>query len=217
MAHLALRRTLTGALHTQPSASVFDPSRPPDRGDHDLNDSAPEPYARALGYDGLKPRPAAVLVPILAHSSGPTVLLTVRSAHLPSHAGQIAFPGGKIDPTDADARAAALREASEEVGLASKRVDVMGYLDSYQTGTAFRIVPVVGLITPDVRLRAEPGEVDRIFEVPLAFLLDQANHQRHSRPFQGAERHFYAIPYGDHYIWGATAGILRNLSERLDP
>jgi len=181
------------------------------RGDHDLN-----PELNRELYDPTRPlRDAAVLVPIVDRPREPTVLLTRRSPHLPDHAGQISFPGGGIDPGDADAEAAALREAEEEVGLARRHVTLVGRLDTYLVRTGFSVVPVVGLLHPPFDLRAEAGEVDEIFEVPLAFFLDPASRELHSRVFRGAERFFYAYPYGDYYIWGATAGILSNLCEVL--
>lgn len=157
---------------------------------------------------------AAVLVPIVLREQ-PTVLLTVRSAHLSTHSGQVAFPGGKRDPQDVSAEATALREAHEEVGLISKNVEVLGRLPTYTTGTSFVITPVVGLVHPQSRYFPNPGEVSELFEVPLAFLLNPAHHERHAMHWQGAEREWFAMPYqdGDHqrYIWGATAGMLRNL------
>lgn len=177
-------------------------------GDHVLTPDAPDPAAAA------PPSPAAVLVPIVARPE-PTVLLTLRSAHLSSHAGQIAFPGGRVDPTDRDARDAALREAREEVGLDAGFVRHLGYLDGYLSGTGFWIIPVVGLVDPSYRLAVNPAEVDEAFEVPLAFLMTPANHQRQSREWQGTLRHYYAMPYEGRFIWGATAGMLRNLYERI--
>lgn len=160
------------------------------------------------------PRHAAVLVPIIARPE-PGVLLTQRSAKLSNHAGQIAFPGGRVDPEDADEQAAALREAREEVGLDSALVRHLGYLDGYLSGTGFWIVPVVGLVAADYALTLNPAEVDEAFEVPLKFLMTPANHQRQSRDWQGTLRHYYAMPYEGRFIWGATAGMLRNLYERV--
>lgn len=166
----------------------------------------------ATGPGGM---PAAVLVGVVARAGGPTVLLTQRTAHLRDHAGQISFPGGRIEDVDADPAAAALREAQEEVGLAPERVEVLGELAPYDTVTGFRIHPVVGWVTPPLRLKPDPFEVAEAFEVPLAFLLDPSNHERHSHRRGDAVRHFYAMPYNGRFIWGATAGILVNLSRLL--
>lgn len=175
-------------------------------------------HALQPSLDGLAPksppRHAAVLVPIIARPE-PGVLLTQRSTRLSNHAGQIAFPGGRVDPEDADERAAALREAKEEVGLDAGLVRHLGYLDGYLSGTGFWIVPVVGLVDPAYALTLNPAEVDEAFEVPLDFLMTPANHQRQSRDWQGTLRHFYAMPYEGRFIWGATAGMLRNLYERV--
>jgi 8-oxo-dGTP pyrophosphatase MutT (NUDIX family) len=159
-------------------------------------------------------RAAAVLVPIVSRPE-PTVLLTQRTAHLSSHAGQIAFPGGKIEPEDGSPLVAALREAEEEVGLPRSEVALLGYLDAHVTGTGYRIVPVVGLITPDHPLALNPGEVADAFELPLAFAMTPTNHLRHSRLFDGVERSFNALPWQERYIWGATATMLKTLYERL--
>ena len=159
-------------------------------------------------------RPAAVLIPVVAHDE-PTVLLTQRAAHLNDHAGQISFPGGKIDPTDASPRDAALREAWEEVGLDPDFIEPIGYLDLYATGFGFRILPTVARVRPGFELRINDNEVESAFEVPLAFLMDPANHQLHSKDFRGVARSYYAMPFAERYIWGATAGILRVLYERL--
>ncbi len=159
-------------------------------------------------------RPAAVLIPVVAHPQ-PTVLLTQRAAHLNDHAGQISFPGGKIDATDASPLDAALREAEEEVGLAREFVDPIGYLDVYATGFGFRILPTVARVRPGFKLTINHSEVDDAFEVPLAFLMDPANHQVHNKEFRGIERSYYAMPFAERYIWGATAGILRVLYERI--
>jgi 8-oxo-dGTP pyrophosphatase MutT (NUDIX family) len=159
-------------------------------------------------------RPAAVLIPVVEHAQ-PTVLLTQRAAHLNDHAGQIAFPGGKIDATDASPVDAALREAEEEIGLGREFIDPIGYLDLYGTGFGFRILPTVARVKPGFELRINKSEVDDAFEVPLAFLMDPENHQVHSKEFRGMERSYYAMPFEERYIWGATAGILRVLYERI--
>jgi 8-oxo-dGTP pyrophosphatase MutT (NUDIX family) len=159
-------------------------------------------------------RPAAVLIPVVDHPQ-PTVILTQRSAHLHDHAGQISFPGGKIDPTDASPLDAALREADEEIGLSREFIDPIGYLDLYGTSFGFRILPTVARVKPGFSLRISEAEVDDAFEVPLAFLMDPANHQLHSKAFRGIDRTYYAMPFEERYIWGATAGILRVLYERI--
>ncbi|MBV9983250.1 CoA pyrophosphatase [Bradyrhizobium sp.] len=159
-------------------------------------------------------RAAAVLIPVVAHPE-PTVLLTLRASHLSDHAGQIAFPGGKIDPADASPRDAALREAWEEVGLDRNFIDPIGYLDVYGTAFGFRILPTLARVSPGFALNLSRDEVDDAFEVPLAFLMNPLNHQLHSKEFRGMERFYYAMPYGGYYIWGATAGILRLLYERI--
>jgi 8-oxo-dGTP pyrophosphatase MutT (NUDIX family) len=159
-------------------------------------------------------RPAAVLIAVVDHPQ-PTVLLTQRAAHLHDHAGQISFPGGKIDPQDASPLDAALREAWEEIGLEREFIDPIGYLDLYGTGFGFRILPTVARIRPGFDLRISADEVDDAFEVPLAFLMDAANHQVHNKEFRGIMRSYYAMPFQQHYIWGATAGMLRVLYERI--
>jgi len=179
------------------------------RGDHDLNPELYQPGRRLI--------PAAVLVPIVEREAELTVLLTRRTDHLDDHAGQIAFPGGRIEASDADAGAAALREAEEETGLPPARVRLIGQLDTYVTRTGFEIVPLVGLVTPPFVIEPDSFEVAEVFEVPLGFFLAPENRQRHSRVFQGKERQFYAFPYGDYYVWGATAGMLVNLADVLNP
>jgi 8-oxo-dGTP pyrophosphatase MutT (NUDIX family) len=157
---------------------------------------------------------AAVLIPILA-GSPLRVLLTERTEHLSAHAGQIAFPGGRIDPSDVSPMDAALREAREEVALDPVFAEPLGYLSPYRTGTGFVITPAVALIRPGFTVAANPAEVADVFEVPFAFLMSEANHRIESRMWQGTERRFYAMPYGERYIWGATAGIIRSLYLRL--
>lgn len=159
-------------------------------------------------------RAAAVLVPVVEHASGPSVLLTRRADHLGNHAGQVAFPGGKIEIGEAPAEAA-LREADEEVGLKASFIEIAGYLDTYETGTGFRILPVVGFVRPGFTLTIHDGEVAEVFEVPLSFLMDPKNHERHKATWRGREREYYAMPYNGHYIWGATAGMLKNMYDRI--
>lgn len=159
--------------------------------------------------------PAAVLVPIVERDAGPTILLTRRTTHLTNHAGQVSFPGGRLEAEETDPIQTALRETEEEIGLGRRHVTLIGRLDEYVTGTGFRIVPVVGMVQPPFDLEPDPFEVEEVFEVPLAFVLDPANHQLCSREHQGRARHFYAMPYEGYYIWGATAGILVNLYEVL--
>jgi 8-oxo-dGTP pyrophosphatase MutT (NUDIX family) len=161
-----------------------------------------------------KPRAAAVLAAIVARDDGLTVLLTERATGLRAHSGQIAFPGGQIDPGETPLEAA-LREAEEEIGLDRAYIEPLGWLDAYSTGTGFRIAPLVALARPGFSLTLNPTEVADAFETPLAFLMDEANHQIHEREFGGRLRRFYAMPHNDRYIWGATAGMLRNLWERL--
>jgi 8-oxo-dGTP pyrophosphatase MutT (NUDIX family) len=159
-------------------------------------------------------RPAAVLVPVVDHPE-PSVLLTMRTADLPNHAGQVAFPGGKIDPVDATPLAAAIREADEEIGLDAALIQPIGYLDLYLTFTGFRILPLVARVIPNYELKINASEVADAFEVPLAFLMDEANHARRSRDWKGVTRHYYEMPFGDRYIWGVTAGIVRNLYDKV--
>ncbi len=167
------------------------------------------------GADNLTLTPAAVLFPIIVRDAGHTVMLTQRTAHLRDHAGQISFPGGRVEADDLSPTHTALRETEEEVGLSRERVEILGFLPEYRTGTGFRVTPVVGLVHPPFDLQPDPFEVAEVFEVPLAFLLDPANHQRHEMHYRGALRQYFAMPYGDYFIWGATAGMIRSLSQRL--
>ena len=200
LARARLRHEIPPALHDADAAVV--------RGDHDT-----EPALKYIA-DIRPSRPAAVLIPVVDRPE-PTVLLTLRTASLSNHAGQIAFPGGRIDPEDATPLAAALREAEEEIGLDRALVEPLGYLDLYLTGTGYRVLPTVARVAPDFVLRLNPAEVDDAFEVPLAFVMGPENHQLHSREWRGMMRTYYAMPFGERYIWGVTAGILRNLYERL--
>jgi 8-oxo-dGTP pyrophosphatase MutT (NUDIX family) len=178
------------------------------RGDLDLN---PESWVKA----GVTPiKPAAVLVPVIDRAE-PTVLLTQRTPDLTTHAGQIAFPGGRIEADDANPVAAALREAREETGLASMLVEPIGYLDLYLTFSGFRILPTVARVKPGFTLTLNPSEVTETFEVPLRFLMTPDNHRRKTRDWNGIPRDYYEIPFENRYIWGITAGILRNLYERV--
>lgn len=178
------------------------------KGDHSLDPGG-------LAATGETPRAAAVLVPVVMHPDGPSILLTERAHNLRQHAGQIAFPGGRVDPEDASPLDTALREAQEEIGLDPGAVRPLGFLDAYLSGTNYLVVPVIGIVRPGFTLALNPHEVDHAFEAPLAFLMDEANHELHAREFRGRVRRYYAIPHGTHYIWGVTAGILRNMYEKL--
>lgn len=160
-------------------------------------------------------RPAAVLVPLVARAAAVTVLLTKRTDHLHHHPGQISFPGGRVEAHDITPVMTALRETEEEIGLNPDRVELLGELPEYFTGTGFRVTPVVGLVHPPFDLKLDSFEVAEAFEVPLDFLLDPRNHRRDSRVYMGKRRYFHAMPYDGFYIWGATAGMLMNLYEFL--
>jgi 8-oxo-dGTP pyrophosphatase MutT (NUDIX family) len=177
-----------------------------ERGDHDLNPDL-KPMGELID--------AAVLIPIVDRPGGMTVLLTQRTEHLNDHAGQVSFPGGRVEARDAGPVATALRETEEEIGLAPSHVEIVGQLDDYVIRTGFLVTPVVGLVAPPFTLELDSFEVAEVFEVPLAFVLDPANHERRSRVWNGAERFFYVLPFEDRYVWGATAGMLVNLYEAL--
>ncbi len=165
--------------------------------------------------NGKKLKPAAVLVALISYGDGMTVLLTRRTENLTSHSGQISFPGGRRERIDRTPEETALRETEEEIGLARGHVEVLGRLAVRETGTGYRVVPVVGVITPPFPVTPDPGEVAEVFEVPLSFVLDPANHRFETRIMSGIQRQFYSVPYGDYYIWGLTARLLVNLSQRL--
>lgn len=205
------RALVSGRLEPAPTAAVFDPrsGKTWASSDWSLNPEMVDDFAV------MEPaKPAAVLVPIIAREEL-TVLFTQRPDSMKQHAGQISFPGGKLDAADADHKAAALREAEEEVGLKREFIEPLGYLDTYRTGTGYNVVPLVALVRPEFTLAVDTYEVADTFEVPLSFLMNETNHQKHTRPWKGRERHFYAMPFGERYIWGATAGMLRNLHQRL--
>jgi 8-oxo-dGTP pyrophosphatase MutT (NUDIX family) len=195
------RRGFGGAADAADAAAL----REATRGDHDLNPGMTPP-STAL-------RAAAVLVPLIDRPDGMSVLLTQRTPHLSAHAGQISFPGGRIEESDADATEAALRETEEEIGLTRGHIRVIGRLDTYVTGTGFEITPIVGIVKIPFPLTIDPFEVAAAFEVPLSFVLDPSNHRRMTREFEQRKRVFFVLPFENRNIWGATAGILVNLAE----
>lgn len=207
----AFRALARRGLHKAPSPAIFDPRSGQAFGpsDWDLN---PELKGDLAVMD--PPRPAAVLVPIVLRPQL-TVLLTQRANDMPSHPGQISFPGGKVEERDANPLACALREAQEEIGLPPEFVEPLGYLDSYRTGSGFQITPIVAFVRPGFTSVLDPREVLEVFEVPLSFLMDGANHEKASREWRGRQRSYYAMPYQGRYIWGATAGMLKNMHHRL--
>jgi 8-oxo-dGTP pyrophosphatase MutT (NUDIX family) len=196
-----------GADALKPHLLSAAPTPVPTRGDFDLNPVFRPEAPRTL-------MPAAVLLPVVKRPE-PTILFTRRTPHLARHAGQVSFPGGRANEADASLVETALRETFEETGIARSFVSVAGFLETYETGTGFAIVPVVGLLESGFDLTPDPGEVDEVFEVPLAFLLDPANLEHHTAQWEGRERRYYAFTYGTHHIWGATAAILVNFVERL--
>lgn len=180
-----------------------------DHGDHALNPVSLQ------AVEGMKLKDAAVLVGVVDDGDEAKVILTQRATKLRKHSGQIAFPGGGIDEDDSSPEVAALREAEEEIGLDPAFVETVGRLPLYLSGTGFRIQPVLSVVRRGFTITPNPHEVDEVFEVPLSFLMDPANHRQDSRIFQGTVRHFYVMPYRERHIWGITAGILRTLYERL--
>ena len=178
----------------------------PSRSDYDLNPNFPD-RPESLSD-------AAVLVPLIRRQPW-TVLFTRRAENMSSHAGQVSFPGGRVDVGDRDHVHTALRETQEEIGVSSEQVDIVGFLDTYETRTGFRITPVVGVIHPELELEINTHEVAEVFEVPLDHLLDPRNYETQSLEWQGAMRFFYAVTYQNHYIWGATAGMLKSLHDRV--
>ena len=180
-----------------------------DHGDHALNPDT------TLHVEGLRLRDAAVLVPVVDDGDDANVIFTLRTSTLRKHSGQIAFPGGTIDPEDASPEMAAVREAGEEIGLADVFIEPVARLPYYLAATGFRITPILAVVKPGFELALNPTEVEDAFEVPLSFLMDPSHHVTDSMVWQGIERHFYRMPYGPHMIWGITAGIVRTLYERL--
>ena len=206
-------RELRARLRERLRDAALPPPTEPARGDFDLNPEWREWRARRAPAELA---PAAVLVPIVSRNGGPAVFLTRRTAHLNAHAGQISFPGGRMEPRDGGPVAAALRETEEEIGLDPGQVDVVGLLDTYRTGTDYVVTPVVGIVDPDFEPRLDEFEVAELFEAPLDHLLARRNFVRESRDAGGFTRVFYAIYYGGRRIWGATAGMLFDLMERMD-
>jgi 8-oxo-dGTP pyrophosphatase MutT (NUDIX family) len=206
-----LRTRARAGLLRAPGDAVFDPrsGRAIGISDWDLN---PEFAADLALMD--PPRPAAVLVPIVVRDTL-SVLFTQRTETLSRHAGQVSFPGGRVDPEDTGPVDTALREAEEEIGLARQHVEPLGFLDGYRTGTGYHVTPVVALVRPGFALSLHEDEVAEAFEVPLTFLMDATNHRQDSREWRGRRRQYWAMPYGERYIWGATAGMLKNLHARL--
>lgn len=203
------RRRASGKLIPPEQRIAASASGAESRSDFDLNPS----LEKLAGAD--EKRPAAVLVPILDKEDGASVLFTLRTDELPNHAGQISFPGGKMDKQDANLVETAMREAREEIGLEPDYIETIGFLEDYITSTGFRVAPLVAIIREGFTIAPDESEVADVFDVPLSFLMDSANHELHTREWRGAQRLFYAIPYEKRFIWGATAGMLRNMYESL--
>jgi len=185
-----------------------------DRASQDIGDHILNPSVRLSG-DGIRLKDAAVLVPVIDDGDEARVIFTQRTKTLRNHSGQISFPGGGIDAQDRSPEEAALRETEEEIGMSRRFIETVGRMPDYISGTGFRIKPVLAVVRPGFTLTPNPAEVDEVFEVPLSFLMNPANHSRGSRMFQGRERFFYEMPYGERYIWGITAGIVRSIYERF--
>ncbi len=207
--HNDLARAFTAEDFRLRAAGEKAPFADDDYGDHRLNPDLRDMIVR----EGL--RDAAVLIPVVDRRDGASVILTKRTEKLRAHSGQIAFPGGRLDPTDPTPEHAALRETEEEIGLSPRFIEVVGRMPDYVSGSGFRIAPILSVVRPDFRLSINPDEVDDAFEVPLSFLMNPQNHNRDSRVWQDRERYFYTMPFGERYIWGITAGIIRTLYERL--
>ena len=204
------REEVAARLDAAGLGSGRDGLAPPRRSDFDLL-----PDGRPAFANGRELKQAGVLVALVARPEGPTILLTQRTHHLKQHAGQIAFPGGGREPDDADILETALRETEEEVGLDRRHVEVLGRLEVYETTSAYAVTPVIGWVEPPLDLTVDPFEVEEAFEVPLAFVLDPANHKRETMFRDGLQRHYYVLPWQGYHIWGATAGMLVNLHDTL--
>jgi len=204
-----LRRRAQGVLAPLELRVNAGSDAPAGRNDFELN-----PELEALA-DAEHKRPAAVLIPVIERAKQASILFTQRTDELPTHAGQISFPGGKMDSGDANVFETALREAREEIGLEAEFIDTIGFLDDYITSTGYRISPLVAVIREGYSIAPDRNEVAEVFDVPLSFLMNVQNHEMHTREWRGAQRKFYAMPYGNRFIWGATAGMLRNLYEWL--
>ena len=204
-----LRQRAQGVLASLESRVSGGGDAPAGRSDFELN-----PEMAALTKDEHK-QPAAVLIPVIEQGTQASILFTQRTDEMPTHPGQISFPGGKMDAIDTNLVETALREAHEEIGLEARFIDTIGFLDDYVTSTGYRISPLVAVIRPGYSITPDNSEVADVFDVPLSFLMEPHNHEMHSREWRGTQRKYYAMPYENHFIWGATAGMLRNLYEWL--